>query len=141
MLEAVEGLQPVRALHDSFLDVEPMTGILFSGVKRIQTNIHVQRDKNIWQLETVPTLYFPIFWVEETGEITDHLLHKFKSSLFTPVTVMSDVLIGLIIASGLGAVLCFLLAAWFKFSDHAQNYAINTDNIDTDDDDDDDATT
>jgi lysosome membrane protein 2 len=69
VLEAVEGLQPVRALHDSFLDVEPMTGILFSGVKRIQTNIHVQRDKNIWQLETVPTLYFPIFWVEEVSHV------------------------------------------------------------------------
>ena len=39
----VTGLAPDRAKHDTFLDVEPSTGITMQEHKRIQINVEVQR--------------------------------------------------------------------------------------------------
>ena len=39
-------------------------------------------------------------YLYQTGEITDHLVAEFKSQLYTPVSVINNTLIGLMIASG-----------------------------------------
>ena len=36
LLEAVEGLNPSKEAHDTFLDIEPTTGAAFVAHKRIQ---------------------------------------------------------------------------------------------------------
>lgn len=39
--EEVIGLQPQKSLHETFLEIEPMTGVVLNAARRIQINVHV----------------------------------------------------------------------------------------------------
>jgi len=37
----VKGLRPEKALHETFLEIEPLTGLVLNAARRIQINVHV----------------------------------------------------------------------------------------------------
>ena len=41
LLDAVDGIQPYREIHDTFLAVEPITGMTFRAFKRLQINTRI----------------------------------------------------------------------------------------------------
>ena len=50
LLEALDGIQPYKEIHDTYLAVEPITGMTFRAFKRLQLNTRVtslfcQKDK------------------------------------------------------------------------------------------------
>ena len=78
-LANVSGLHPIRALHDTFLDVEPISGVVMSANKRIQLNLHLHSYKDLPELQSVnPDLMLPIFWASEDTNITTSLASDFK---------------------------------------------------------------
>ena len=78
LLQPVNGLKPDRLKHDTFLDVEPTTGISVFFMKRLQFNLQVNRtEKNvsdsIFEAENISgynntgVLYLPAFYINEVG--------------------------------------------------------------------------
>ncbi|MFX0042727.1 MAG: hypothetical protein ACFE8L_07430 [Candidatus Hodarchaeota archaeon] len=79
--EAVKGLNPNKLQHDTYLDVEPLTGATMNAVERIQVNFLVNQTdiwyKNCWEG------MMPILWLEYGGQITENLANKFKNLVYT----------------------------------------------------------
>jgi lysosome membrane protein 2 len=66
----VTGLDPVRDKHETFIDVEPITGKVLNAAKRLQVNIEVGTG-NFFTPGIPPTDLLPIVWVEEGGAATE----------------------------------------------------------------------
>lgn len=66
--EAVKGLEPDLTKHDSYVDIDPVTGIVLKGRKRLQINAYVWKSK--FGRKDKDTLV-PVMWLEEGQEITD----------------------------------------------------------------------
>ncbi|ODM91070.1 Scavenger receptor class B member 1 [Orchesella cincta] len=105
---------PDREKHQTFLDIEPNSGVLLRAHKRIQVNVLVDNKvpgvnayKNI-QREFV----FPLLWADEGAEMDEESGDDLKGKLITPLKIVNiakwailGVGIAVVIA---GAVLYFL---------------------------------
>ena len=100
-LANVSGLRPNRALHDSYLAVEPITGAVLSAAKRIQISLHLQSYKDLPELKNLkPELMLPIFWASEDGNITTSLANEFKSAVYSVEYGISGGMLAAIVLAG-----------------------------------------
>ena len=84
----VTGLSPDRKRHDTFLDVEPSTGITMQEHKRIQINLQIRRvnltaatakeDAAWFKGLGARKIYVPMMWLEEQSVISDPQAKEFK---------------------------------------------------------------
>ena len=112
------GLKPDRDAHDTFLDVEPITGATMRARKRLQVNIHTAP---FTVSSSVPTWYahvgdhfIPMAWIAESGDISESKAKDFKSSVYGARDAMKYVeLIPTIIGSIFigAAIVIFFIAA------------------------------
>lgn len=72
-LELVDGLSPNKTSHESFLDIEPTTGLTVGLTMRFQLNVHLHNSSAIWLLQNLTDGVYPIFWMEMLTEISDDL--------------------------------------------------------------------
>ncbi|NWH82782.1 CD36 protein, partial [Piaya cayana] len=78
----VEGLSPNEEEHDTFLDVEPITGFTLRFAKRLQVNLLVKPAAKIEALSKVKKPYiFPILWLNESAVIGDEKAEMFRSKV------------------------------------------------------------
>jgi len=66
-------------LHETFIDVEPITGITFNAMKRVQINTLVKN--SLIMYPKINTTIFPVFWFQIYGSISESQAEDFKSSL------------------------------------------------------------
>ncbi|UJR36346.1 hypothetical protein I4U23_029073 [Adineta vaga] len=105
--KAIDGLSPDGSKHRSFVDIEPLTGIVMNGSRRLQININVVNDSTISAVSRVKPLVFPMLWVDEHAEIDQPSADKFHQKVTTPimlVNVIKYVLLGVGIALVIGAI-------------------------------------
>lgn len=103
-IEAVDGLQPNRTLHETFISVEPYTGIVMSAAKRMQINADLGPAKGINGYSKMREVVLPCLWVYEGGGVNDEAADKFKKQLVLPITIGTAVTYALI---GVGGFICF----------------------------------
>ncbi|GFY71767.1 lysosome membrane protein 2 [Trichonephila inaurata madagascariensis] len=60
----VSGLNPNKTIHNSFVDVEPVTGLTTMFSIRYQFNVKLKANK-YW--DRVRTGVYPVFWVDDSG--------------------------------------------------------------------------
>jgi len=97
--QAIDGINPVREDHVTFLNLEPMTGVPLQAHKRIQMNVPLIRSTYFDVLKTVNDVVFPLVWVDEGADIDDENLKKAKGMLVTPFLAV-DIGCGIMIAVG-----------------------------------------
>lgn len=68
---AVEGLSPIREHHQTYVDLNPTTGIMVRASKRAQFNIILQKLKSFPITHKLNTTIFPLFFLNETVVIDD----------------------------------------------------------------------
>jgi hypothetical protein len=119
------GLSPgIRELHDTLVDVEPITGTTVFVHERLQVNAFIQSKDILCQAPSastprvcfpnMTTEYFPIFWLDKAGAATTELAKKFKDDIYGAQTLQKAVkwsCVGISIAGLLGAVL-FFITGW-----------------------------
>ena len=97
----VDGLKPERSKHESYIVLEPTTGIPIEAALRIQLNMLLHPIKNIMVYEDVPEIYFPLFWIECIATLPTYMIILLKIYLAAPyiliVTSVILVLVGLYI--------------------------------------------
>lgn len=106
-VDNVIGLRPDEALHTTYLNVEPYTGLALAAHKRIQVNVHMQPNPYLTVLQNVKEVTFPILWVDETSTVQGENLDELKKKLVTPFLGI-DIGVGFMI--GLGGVILLVLA-------------------------------
>ncbi|CAL8128506.1 unnamed protein product [Orchesella dallaii] len=76
------GLVPDRSKHETFLEIEPTTGLILKASKKIQINLMLKRVKGISSMSKVPEMLLPLVWADECASLDQDNLEKFKSALF-----------------------------------------------------------
>jgi len=98
------GLEADRDKHDTYLDIEPITGVALSAHKRIQINFGMNSYEGFGVTKNLPKVeLFPVLWADEGADLDTTNADKFKDAIVKP----TNIVLGLSIALGmvLGAVL------------------------------------
>jgi len=114
--EAIDGVDPDREKHITFLNIEPTTGMSLQAHKRIQVSVPVAKSEYFHDLQNLrdpeDRIIWPVVWVDEGADATQENLDLLKSMLVTPF-ILVDVATGLLI--GVGGVLILLAGALHFF--------------------------
>lgn len=109
-LAKLVGLNPTKEQHETFLDVEPRTGVTMRAAKKIQVNVPLRRYSDLPTFKNVPEVIFPVLWVNESAEIDASSAKDVKKGVSLPFIVV-DAICGSLIA--IGAIL--LIVGGIKF--------------------------
>lgn len=74
------GINPDKEKHNTFVYIDPVTGVVVKGMKRLQFNIEMRSIDSVPQLKKVPTGLFPLLWVEEGAEIPQSIQEELHAS-------------------------------------------------------------
>ncbi|XP_077593507.1 lysosome membrane protein 2-like isoform X1 [Stigmatopora nigra] len=86
---AIEGMSPERIHHQTYLDLNPTTGIIVRANKRAQINILMNRISGFPKTRNINDTIFPVMFLNESvvmDEASAARVHK----LLTTVTVVSN---------------------------------------------------
>ncbi|KAM6306983.1 LOW QUALITY PROTEIN: platelet glycoprotein 4-like [Podargus strigoides] len=99
ILHDVKGLSPNEKKHETFLDVEPITGFTLQFAKRLQVNLLVKPAAKIEALSKVQRPYvFPLLWLNESAVIGDEKAEMFRTKVTGWVEMLSVLQMPLMIA-------------------------------------------
>jgi len=99
-LNAVRGLNPKLEEHSSFLDLEPMTGVVMNAGKKLQINVYMDKIDGFKELANIKPIYFPVMWLNESAELGQADADKFKSQVLDTLKITDAVQYGLIATGG-----------------------------------------
>ncbi|XP_062899554.1 lysosome membrane protein 2-like isoform X2 [Mobula hypostoma] len=86
-IDDIEGMHPNKADHETYLDINPLTGLLVRAAKRVQINVYIEQVTGFHQTENIQSLIFPVMYLNESVLIDDVSAYKLKSMLLlTEVT-------------------------------------------------------
>ncbi|XP_042182373.1 lysosome membrane protein 2 [Oncorhynchus tshawytscha] len=97
----IEGLDPVREHHQTYLDLNPTTGVPIRASKRAQINILINRISGFPKTKFLNETIFPVMFINETVVIDDVSAAKLHKLLLTVMLVSNSPLV----LVGLGAIL------------------------------------
>ena len=84
-LNGVIASKPNQENDETFLDIEPMSGAVFSAMKRLQVNVHVKDEGLFPQLKNIKEVMFPVLWLNESVYLDESSAHMFKSQVLALV--------------------------------------------------------
>ncbi|XP_046735075.1 sensory neuron membrane protein 2 isoform X2 [Diprion similis] len=109
----VDGLSPNKSLHEMFVELEPITGTLLHGSKRVQFNIFLRPISRISLTTNLSTTLMPVVWIDEGIELTDEFIDELNTSLFDLLDLINYIIWG---AIGGGTVLFVIGFVWSLIS-------------------------
>ncbi|KAL7836682.1 hypothetical protein AOLI_G00279660 [Acnodon oligacanthus] len=104
-IDAIEGMNPNKEEHETYLDLNPTTGVPIRACKRAQLNVIMKRVPGFPQTKFLNETIFPIMYVNETATIDDDSASQMKTLLLI-VTMVSNFPV---IIVGMGAILLLVL--------------------------------
>jgi len=119
--DMVEGQNPNKADHSTWLGVEPYTGMTLTAQKNAQINSIISKvtvidpDENpiIWFENVTDGIYLPVAWMHYGGTMTDDIANKIKGQVYVGAAAR-NILLWAGVGIGLFALfigLCLLLSA------------------------------
>ena len=103
------GLNPEGEKHDTFLSIEPHTGITLQASERIQYNVHDEPMDGIKDLQNVKDAYVPFMWINEHVSIYSDNANKLKKNLLNNLEIIKWIEIGFYILGGLMIMIAIIL--------------------------------
>ncbi|XP_016915268.2 scavenger receptor class B member 1 [Apis cerana] len=103
LLDAVEGLNPSREVHETYFKIQPKIGVPLEGKVRVQLNLKIEHQPLINVVSNFPDIVFPIMWLEEgIEELTPSIrrwvyLATTFSDVAVPCTSYGLILVGIVI--------------------------------------------
>ncbi|MFX1399508.1 MAG: hypothetical protein ACFFAS_20980 [Promethearchaeota archaeon] len=104
--QGVIGMRPNDDFHETYVNVEPITGIVMDAAMRAQINFEVEPNELF--LPNISNTVMPILWMEFRGEIPKDLAEIFKDELYWALDLKEKLPLYCL---GLGAALCIPGAA------------------------------
>uniref|UniRef100_UPI00398E7663 lysosome membrane protein 2-like n=1 Tax=Pristiophorus japonicus TaxID=55135 RepID=UPI00398E7663 len=81
LVSDIVGMEPNTETHQTYIDIEPVTGIPVRVAKRMQINIHVESVKYIIQTGQIRTMILPVIYLNQNVLIDDKSAAKLKWAL------------------------------------------------------------
>lgn len=103
-ISAIDGMHPNKEYHETFVDINPLTGIILRAAKRFQINVYVRKLDDFVETGNIRSMVFPVMYLNESVLIDQEIASRLKSVINTtliitniPYIVMAlGVLLGLI---------------------------------------------
>ncbi|XP_026331529.1 sensory neuron membrane protein 2-like, partial [Hyposmocoma kahamanoa] len=73
-------IKPDKEKHNTYVYLDPVTGVVLKGAKRMQFNIELRQMPGAPQVANVPTGLFPLLWIEEGAEIPPSIIENLQTS-------------------------------------------------------------
>ncbi|MEQ2217587.1 hypothetical protein XENOCAPTIV_015648 [Xenoophorus captivus] len=108
-INAVDGLNPNKEEHETYLDLQPTTGVPIRACKRAQLNIILKRVPGFPKTKLINETIFPIMFVNETATIDDNSASQMRMLLLI-VTLVSNFPLLIV---GMGIILLLVLIVLF----------------------------
>ncbi|XP_049907418.1 lysosome membrane protein 2a isoform X2 [Epinephelus moara] len=108
-INAVDGLSPNKEEHETYLDLQPTTGVPIRACKRAQLNIILKRVQGFPKTRFINETIFPIMFVNETATIDDESASQMRTLLLI-VTLVSNFPLLIV---GMGIILLLVLVVLF----------------------------
>uniref|UniRef100_A0A8C6S5M5 Lysosome membrane protein 2-like n=1 Tax=Neogobius melanostomus TaxID=47308 RepID=A0A8C6S5M5_9GOBI len=86
---AIEGMSPEREHHQTFLDINPTTGVIVRANKRAQVNILINRISGFVKTRTLNETIIPVMFINESVVIDDASVARVQKLLLI-VNVVSN---------------------------------------------------
>ncbi|XP_030385127.1 sensory neuron membrane protein 2 isoform X2 [Scaptodrosophila lebanonensis] len=107
----IRGLKPDAKKHQTFVDVQSLTGTPLQGGKRVQFNMFLKSINRITITENLTTVLMPAIWVEEGIELNNEMVAFFKKKLLNTLKTL-DIVHWAALCGGVGvAAVCLLYFA------------------------------
>ncbi|KAI6650937.1 Lysosome membrane protein 2-like [Oopsacas minuta] len=122
LITNVSGLNPQEDLHMSYGDIEPITGATLATHSRLQVN-YLLKQNSVTYFRRIPDItYFPLFYIDVTGEVSDAMATDFRRKLDLVDTAKSISWAGMIsgfalFVAGLTGIFCLCM----KWRSHLQS--------------------
>jgi lysosome membrane protein 2 len=92
LFEAINIVKPRKDLHESHMEIEPLSGVVLSASIKLQVNVELQHLPNVSDFEDLnftkytesPSILLPIFWIDQEARVDN----KHAKELRTKVTVV-----------------------------------------------------
>jgi len=110
-IDAIDGMNPNKQNHETFLDVEPMTGAVFSAQKRLQVNALLQKSTLFDQLKNINVTLFPVAFLNESVYLDVATSTQFKTEVIRNinfVTSLQYVLLAIGLLMTIGTIIAML---------------------------------
>lgn len=80
--QQVDGLSPSEAEHDTFIDIEPMTGAVLRVRRRLQVNVEMNPTEGFNKSQVLKDkIIHPFIWLDQSIVIPDELAQKLENKL------------------------------------------------------------
>ncbi|XP_054721592.1 lysosome membrane protein 2-like [Uloborus diversus] len=97
VVERIDGLSPNREAHETYVDIEPTTGLVLRASRKLQMNFILDKFAEFEQTKNAPLSVVPLIWVTEEAEIDEEVATLFTAKVRTPVTIAKSVLTACIV--------------------------------------------
>ncbi|RZF32365.1 hypothetical protein LSTR_LSTR001829 [Laodelphax striatellus] len=91
LLDDIDGLKPDPEIHNSFFDIEPITGIPLKGYQRIQVNLKLNQITTMTLMKDLRNLTFPLLWVEEGSQLGPEEVDKLNELIIEQLLIINIV--------------------------------------------------
>ncbi|XP_016969029.1 sensory neuron membrane protein 2 isoform X3 [Drosophila rhopaloa] len=110
----IRGLKPDAKKHQTFVDVQSLTGTPLQGGKRVQFNMFLKSINRIGITENLPTVLMPAIWVEEGIQLNGEMVAFFKKKLINTLKTL-NIVHWATLCGGIGvAVMCLIYYIYQK---------------------------
>uniref|UniRef100_A0A2R8PIA3 Nucleoporin 54 n=1 Tax=Callithrix jacchus TaxID=9483 RepID=A0A2R8PIA3_CALJA len=86
-VSAIEGMHPNKEDHETFVDINPLTGIILKAAKRFQINIYVKKSDDFIETGDIRTMVFPVMYLNESVLIDKDTASRLKSVINTTLII------------------------------------------------------
>ncbi|XP_064544794.1 sensory neuron membrane protein 2 isoform X2 [Drosophila montana] len=104
----IRGLKPDAKKHQTFVDVQTLTGTPLQGGKRVQFNMFLKSINRISITENLTTVLMPAIWVEEGIQLNGEMVKFFKKKLINTLKTL-DIVHWAGLCGGMGVAVLSLL--------------------------------
>ncbi|XP_053110828.1 lysosome membrane protein 2 isoform X2 [Hemicordylus capensis] len=85
----IDGLHPNEEEHGTFLDINPLTGLLVRAARRTQINVYVKKLPDFVQTGNIRTLVLPVLYLNESVVLDKASADKLKTALLQSSVITS----------------------------------------------------
>ncbi|RWS27824.1 lysosome membrane protein 2-like protein [Leptotrombidium deliense] len=96
LIKSVNGMSPSTDKHETFLNLDPLTGFTLSARKALQMNVFIKQSYGITILDKLPTGFYPLLWMQEGATVPKHMVQELKSMLHDKIDLFEKVLYSLL---------------------------------------------
>ncbi|KAG8240462.1 hypothetical protein J437_LFUL010800 [Ladona fulva] len=130
-LKYAKGLHPEKSLHETYVEIESMTGSPLNAAKKLQFNMYLKRDARFPFLWNVTEGLFPVMWAEEGMKLDDKFSRMLKEELFDVINILKIIKWTMISVGVLEiiAVLIFARSRWMSKKEDSADQKLKEANL------------